>query len=230
MSLRLQCYADEIFYLTDLDWRANRLFLPERPKIPETLSPALESVGIGDGGRSWSGSTQDLAVNFNEACTGDATGWSATVNGVSKTLTYISGSGTQSWVFRVGALVHDGDVIRLTYDTATGTTKSSSGSVQITGVNNVPFADQLSKRIRFILCDKNDAVVASEAVKAALFDYDSNIVINDKWMLKTDKGTVTTDGSGQFDMQYTGTAAVGSQVYVAVIRASENMIVADTVV
>ena len=230
MTIRIQCYADEIYYHTDLDWRPNRLFLPEDPKIPETLSPALESVDVSDAGRSWSGITQNISVNFSEAVSGDGAGWSCTVNGVSKTLTYVSGSGTVAWVFQIAALIHDGDIIRLTYDTATGSTVSTSGSVEITGLNNVPFRDLLTKRIRFILCDSNDAVVASEAVKAALFDYDSNVVINDKWMLKTDKGTVTTDGSGQFDMQYTGTAAVGSQVYVAVIRATENMIVADTVV
>lgn len=220
----------EAVYRGDLDWYAQRLFLPEDPKIEETISPALRTITAVDADRSWTGSTQNIGVIFSEPCSGDATGWSATVNGTAAAVTYVSGSGTQNWVFTLGALIHHADVIRLTYSTASGATVSTTGSVEINGVNAVQMFDQLSKRVRFILRSSTDAVVASESVKVAVMEYDSGTVANSSWMLRSDKATVTTESNGQVDTVYTGTVAVGGSVYAAVIRTVETMIVADTVV
>ena len=211
-----------------LDWCPSRLFLPEDPQIPETLSPALRTIEVVDAGRDWAG-TQNINVIFSESCTGTAIGWSCTVNGVAKTLTYVSGSPGQTWVMQIGSLIKHGDVIRLTYDTAAGGTVSTTGSVQITGISAVELPDTLSKRIRFILCGSDDKPVESEAVKAAIMEYDSGTMANANWMFRVNKATITTDANGQFDMEYNGVAPVGGKAYVAVIRATESMIVADTV-
>lgn len=211
-----------------LAWPPNRLFLPEKTQIAETLSPALRDITAVDSGRTWS-TAQNIGVNFSEAVTGNATGWSATINGVAKTLTYVSGSGTPHWVFTIGGLLRNGDVLRLTYNTATGNTVSTSGSVEITGVNNVPFANQLSKRVRFILCDSADAVVANEAVKSAILEYGGGVVSADAWASRANKATVTTAADGQFDALYTGTASVGGTVYAVVFRAVESLAVAAAV-
>jgi hypothetical protein len=206
------------------------------------LAPKLRTITVLDAGRDWTGS-QNIGVIFSEACSGDATGWSCTVNGVTKTLTYVSGSGTQNWVMQIAAAIHHGDVIRLNYDTASGATVSTSDSVEINGLTAVQLPDQLSKRIRFILRDSQNALVASQSVKAFIAEYDSGVVENAPQRLfgaRTDKATVVTDAAGQFDMQYTGVAAVGGYAYVAVVEVpssapgspsvTESMLVRDTVV
>lgn len=221
---------------SSLDWPANRNFAPSRPNIPETTLPAVLTISALDAGRSWSGLTQSIGISFSEAVTGDATGWSVSVNGVAKALTYVSGSGTQNWVMQIGALIHHDDVIRLTYSTATGNTLAVTDSAEIKGQVAVQFKDQLSKRIRFTLCaaastPTTPVPVPNEAVKAALMEYDSGVVANTNWMVQANKGTVTTDAAGGFDMQYTGSAVVGGTVYVAWFRANgENALGTQVVV
>lgn len=229
MSLRLQCYASEVWYLTDLPWRAQLRFPQERPQLAEVAAPAFQNFEIADAGRDWTGTTQ-ITFNFSEAMTADATGWSLTVNGVSKTLTYVSGSGTQNVIFRVGAVLHHGDTLKISYDTVTGGTNSVTGSLEIKGLTAIPQNDQLTKRVRFVLCDSTDAPVANEVVKSALLEYDSGVVANSLWGTLANKQSVTTDGSGNFDALYTGSVAVGGTAYCAIFRATESLAVAATVV
>lgn len=204
------------------------------PQLDETAAPGLISPIVVDAGRSWSG-TQSMSLKFTEAVTTDGTGWTATVNGVTKTFTYVSGSGTDTVIFSLAATIHDNDVVRLSYDPATGSTASVTGSVEINKLVGVMAPLTLSKRIHFTLCNSLDAVV-SESVKAAIFEYNGGSVTDGTavgaapgWMTRANAATVTTDGSGTFDMQYTGVARGGSTVYVAVIRAVESLIVATTV-
>jgi hypothetical protein len=205
------------FWESALCYPPNRLFLPEKPNIPETLSPALRTVEVFDAGRSWAANTQNVNVIFSEAC----------VNGVSKTLTYLSGSGSQIWVMTIGSLIKNNDIIRFTYDLASGDTKSTSGAIEITGVANIVTPNTVSKRIRFVLCDSADALVANETVKSAILEYDSGT--GDRWMILANKASVTTDANGQFDALYAGPTPTGGTVIVSVFRAVENMIVTDIV-
>jgi len=198
-------------------------------------SPEPEWIDVDDGDRSFTANTQDIHLYWAESmadaslsANGTATGYTVYVNGVSYQPTYLSGSGTASWMLRIAALVKNGDVVTLSYDPATGNTTATADSAECVKLVEAGVENDLSKRVRFTLCDSNDALVV-ETVKAALFDYASNVVTNDSWMVKTDKASVTTDATGQFDMQYNGTARVGSSVFCAVIRASESLIVAATI-
>lgn len=212
-------------------------FGDQLPTLQETSAPGLGDVEVNDTGRSWSGNTQNINMTFTEAVNITATGWSITVNGVAKTLTYVSGTGTANVVFQVNTVIHDGDDIRISYDPSTGSTVSVTGSLAIKKLVGVEITENLSRRIRFTLCDKNDATVANEAVKAAILEYHSAVVADEisqgprpNWMTRANAATVTTDASGTFDMEYTGFYRGGSTVYVAVIRSNgESFIVATTV-
>ena len=226
---------------SDLEWPPDRLFLPEDPQLPETTQPSLSTPTVPDSLRSYANNTTDIALDFSEAVSdaslivgGTATGWTISVNGVNYATTYRSGSGTAQWVLRAAAaLAHsnvlNANVVRINYSSSVGATVSTSGSVEITDLVRVPFSDQLTKHIRFLLCDSADTPVV-ETVKAAAFEYDSGVVANTNWMLRTDKQSVTTDALGQFDMTYTGSALGGDTVYVAVVRTTESLITTRTVV
>jgi hypothetical protein len=63
----------------------------------------------------------NLAVVFNETVTeGDATGWAFVVAGVSRGLTYASGTGTNTINFTIASTVGVGQVCTLAYDSGTG--------------------------------------------------------------------------------------------------------------
>lgn len=237
MTTQYNAQDSEVFPAGMLDWFPQRLFLPEpvTKRLPETTSPCVAGVSAVDGDRNWVAATQDITIIFSEPVSdaslvqgATATGWTATVNGVSAGVTYRSGSGTATWVLRIAAAVRHTD-LKLSYSQSTGATISVTGSVEINSLTAVPTADSLTKRVRFALCDSTDASVVNEAVKAAVMEYDSGTVANTNWMVQTNKGTVTTDGTGEFDMQYTGTTLVGSNVYVVVFRATENLAVAIAV-
>jgi hypothetical protein len=232
MQIEPQSFNDfpNRYRFTDLD-----------PEIPEVLAPALMRMKSTDDGRSWSGSTQNVTMYFTEAVTIDASGWSITVNGVAKTLTYVSGSGTSDAIFQVNTTLHAGDVVKISYDQATGGTVAVTGGIEIKKLASVIQFDELSKRVRFLLCDSRDALVVSQSVKAWIAEYDSGVVENAPQRLfgaRTDKATVVTDAAGQFDMQYTGLVPVGGFAYVAVVEipttapggVAESLLVKDTVV
>ena len=60
-----------------------------------------------------------LTIVFDEAVTGDGTGFSIDV-GSSLTATYVSGDGTPTWVFSLSGVVLDADTPTLDYDAGTG--------------------------------------------------------------------------------------------------------------
>ena len=166
-----------------LSWVKDRSFVAHGGDLTWCLAPKMRNVTALDAGRSWSGATQNIGVIFSEAMSGDATGWSATVKPLSTGIeaavgiSYVSGSGTQAWVMQLATTLHHGDTFKISYDTATGATLSTSGSVEMNGVNTVQQPDGLSKRIRFILCDSTSTPttpvpVVSESVKAAILEYD----------------------------------------------------------
>lgn len=192
---------------------------------PQIIEQIQSDIAI-DAQRSWTGNTQQFTLTFGEPMTGSVSGYSVTVNGGAQSLTYVSGSGTATWVFQIGALLHNGDVIVMTYSPGT-TVALASGVALLAQTNGI--TNSLTKRVRFILCDSLDAPVANEAVKSAVMEYDSGVVANTNWMLRANKETVTTAADGAFDALYTGTAAVGGTVYSAVIRTTETMLVAATV-
>jgi hypothetical protein len=214
-------------------------FGDQQPTLQETSAPGLGDVEINDTGRNWGANTQNINLTFTEAVTIDATGWSITVNGVGKSVSYVSGSGSASVVFQINTVVHDGDLVRISYDQATGGTVSVTGSVEVKQLTGVEITESLSRRVRFTLSDKNNAAVANELVKAALLEYHGGVVADSitqsdspiaNWMTRANVASVTTDGAALFDMEYKGPARGGAPVYIAVIRAVESMIVATTVV
>lgn len=207
------------------------------PTLRETSAPGLVDIEVNDSGRSLSADTQNMTFTFTEAVNTSALGWSITVNGVAKTLTYVSGTGTAVAVFRVNVALHDNDVAKVSYDPTTGATTSVTGALQIKKIVGYVVEETLSRRIRFTLCDKNDAAVASEAVKAAVLEYHGAVVADEitqgprpNWMTRANAATVTTDSSGVFDMEYTGFVRGGGNVYVVIFRGNgENLSVAATV-
>lgn len=224
------------------------------PNLKESTSPALGDVEVNEAGRSWSANTHNINMQFTEAVTISATGWSMTVNSVAKTLTYVSGTGTSSVVFQVNTVIHDNDDIRISYDPAVGNTVSVTGSLAIKKLVGVEVTENLSRRIRFTLCDKNDANVANETVKASVLEYHNATVADDisygpragiiglsglpdvlgganpQFMQRANVATVTTTAAALVDMEYTGAKRAGAFVYVAILRTNgENLIVRDTV-
>ena len=227
-----------------MKWMKNRSFVAHGGDLTWTLAPKFRTISAVDADRSWTNSTQDIGVIFSEACSdaalsvgNPATGWSATVKNIGDSeaaaaVTYRSGSGTQNWVLRLAALVKHGAIIKITYNTATGATVSTSGSVEINGVNAVPLPDQLTKRVRTTLKDKNNVLVTNEAgILTAIFEYGGGVLSAAAWMTLANKATVTSDASAICDMLYTGTAVVADTVYAATLRvaAVESQIWTETV-
>lgn len=227
-----------MFTARQMKWQKDRTFMAHGAGLTWCLNPKTRTVEMNDTGRVWTGS-QSFNLIFSEAVTSTGVGWSATVNGVAAGMTYVSGSGAQTLVFSFSVVVHRGDVILFTYNRATGDTVSVTGSVEINALNAVRLGDQLTKRIRFILCDSTSTSatpvpVASETVKAALMEYDGGVVDDPPerlWMFRVNAASVVTDADGQFDMQYTGEAAVGGTAIAAVFRTGgQNVIGTQTVV
>ena len=228
-------------------------FGDQQPTLQETEAPGLVEIDTTDADRSWSGNTQNFTLVFTEAVTlADTTGWSVTVNGVAKTLSYVSGTGTARVVFQMNVVKHDADVVKFSYDPAVGATTSVTGTLEIKAVTGFVVEGTLSRRVRFTLCNSLDVSVTSEAVKAAILEYHGGVVADDityeplpivngvvmegprnsktQWMGRANVGTVTTDGSALFDMEYTGIKRGGDFVYVAVIRSNgESLLVRTTV-
>lgn len=214
-------------------------FGDQLPTLQETSAPGLGDVEVNDAGRSFAANTQNINLTFTEAVTVSTTGWSLTVNGVSKTLTYVSGTGSANVVFRTNIAIHDGDDIRISYDPSVGNTVSVTGSLAIKKLVGVEVTESLSRRIRDNLCDANDAVVANESVKMAVLEYSGDVVTPaytqgaapPAWMSSANIYTVTTGADGSFDIAYTGFVRGGGSVYLAVIRSNgQTLIVRKTVV
>lgn len=238
MCIRFLCNGSTAFSNIGLNRWQPSLRGTDTDRSPAYLLtyPEPAWIDMDDTGRSWSSPYQDIEIYWGETVSdgslsvgGTATGYTVYVNGTPFTPTYRDGSGTSIWTIRITTTVKNGDVVGVSYDSSVGASVAAADSLEIVDLVRAGVENDLTKRVRFILCNSLDANVTNEAVKAALLDYASNTVTNDQWMAKTDKATVTTDGSGQFDMRYTGTAVVGDSVFCAVIRTVESMVVAATI-
>ncbi len=198
------------------------------------------SVVASDANRNWDTPYQDLMITYTEAAQdpalsvgGTATGHTINLNGTPQTTTYRSGSGTAIWVVRIPALVKNGDTLTYDYSQAAGATVGVAAGNEIEEATAFAVTNSLTKRIRFVLKDKDGAAV-TVAIKYALLEDANGVASDSTWMSRTDKGTTTPDGSGNVDVEYTGTVAVADTCYVAVIQPNvtpvQSMIWPDTVV
>ena len=184
-----------------------------------------------NGNRDFESPCQDIVVEFNsqvqdaDLSVGDvATGHVISVNGESQTTTYRSGSGTGRWVLRIPVLVSQSDTITYTYDESGNTTAVDTGDYLV-AVSDIKVDNFLTKKIRFILKKSDGIEDASETVNVAICKYSTEILVNDPWavwMNRQQQQAVTTDSTGLIDMDYIGLNAVGSLVYVVVLRPSSG--------
>ena len=190
-------------------------------------NPTVSSASMADADRNWDTPSQDIAITFSEAVditptpsAGDTVaGLTAQVNGGAGTaLTYRSGNATSSWKVRRAELIQQNDTVVLDYAQASGIILAVDDNAELTETVDAAVTNNLTKRVRLTLKDKNNANVASETVKYGIFQYDSGAPANADWMTRDTKGTVATDANALLDVQYTGSVAVGADVYVVVIR------------
>ena len=193
-----------------------------------TLPPtSLTAASMADGDRNWDTPSQDIALTFNEAVditpapnVGDTiAGLTAQVNaGANSALTYVSGNATASWKVRRAELIQQNDTMVLDYSQASGAILSVATEQEIEEEVDFAVTNNLTKRIRLTLKDKNNNTVNSTTVKYGILQYDSGAPANANWMTRDTKGTAATNASGLLDVQYTGSVAVGANVYVVVIQ------------
>ena len=202
-------------WMPSLEWHADSTVLP--------IDQAPAS-SITDDGRDWIAQTQDIAIDFARAMTDAslssgmaATGWSAKLNGTPTALTYRSGSGSNAWVLRIGALVRNGDALTVSYDPSSGNTRDPDGNEQVP-LTDLPATNSLTKRVRFTLKDKSDVAVANTSVMLAIAAYASANPSDANWLQRSDSATLMTDGNGLVDAAYSGSANVGDTVYVATLH------------
>lgn len=218
-----------------------------------TFKPDVPSVSGGsaaDSGRNWDTPYQDITVTFDDAVaqSGIAVGDGSGVHGVTikkggaaQTTEYRSGSGTNSWVFRIPVLCKKGDVLTVSYSRTTGNILSSDTGNEVNNATDVALTNSLTKRVRVILKDKNNAVLNAVTVKYAVQFYASGDPSQSTWMSLLDalgtliKGTQATTSAGLLDLSVENTLpAVGDTVYVTVFQPNasptESMIWTTTVV
>jgi len=194
---------------------------------PPAANPTISAASMADADRNWDTPYQDIAITFSESVditptpnVGDTVaGLTAQINGgANAALTYQSGNGTASWKVRRAELIQQNDTVVLDYSQAGGSILAVDDNAELSETVDFAVTNNLTKRVRLTLKDKNNAVVASTTVKYGIFQYDSGAPANANWMTRDTKGTATTTAAGLLDVQYTGTVAVGATVYVAVIQ------------
>ncbi|MDO8495533.1 MAG: hypothetical protein Q7S32_03355 [bacterium] len=212
----------------------------------DLFAPHISTASMADSDRAFSDETggpyQDIAITFDEAVditpapsAGDTVaGLTAQVNGgANAALTYRSGNTTTSWVVRRAELIQQDDTVVLDYDQSTGSILSVASNAELITTADASVTNSLSKVVHFLLKDKNDAAVASEAIKISVHVYATGDADQATWMDKdtlSDR-TISTDSSGIVEAVYTGSSAVGATVYVVVIRTTpvESFVWTDTI-
>lgn len=201
---------------------------------PPASNPTISSASMADADRDWDVPFQDIAITFSESVditptpnVGDTiAGLTAQVNGgAGAALTYRSGNGTASWKVRRAELIQQNDTVVLDYSQAAGAILAVDDNAELSETVDAPVTNNLTKRVRLILKDKNNALVTSKNVKYGIFQYDSGATANANWMTRDTKGSGATNGAGLLDVQYTGAVAVGGIVYVVVIH--EDLLIPD---
>lgn len=199
-----------------------------RVKVTYTVPPpSISSAAMADVDRDWDVPYQDITVVFSEAMditpspnVGDTVlGLTAQVNaGANVALTYRSGNATATWVVRRAELIQQNDTVVLDYDQVAGVILTVANDTELDTTVDKAVTNNLTKRARAILKDKNNAVLNAVTVKYAIQEYDSGVPANANWLTRTNKGTAVTTAAGLLDVQYTGATAVGSNVYLTVIQ------------
>ena len=194
---------------------------------PVAANPTISSAAMADADRNWDTPYQDIAITFSEAVditpapnVGDTiAGLTAQVNGgANSALTYVSGNTTATWKVRRAELIQQNDTVVLDYSQASGAILAVDDNAELSETVDTAVTNNLTKRIRLTLKDKNNNVVVATSVKYGIFQYDSGDPANANWMTRDEKGVALTSGLGLLDVPYTGGVAVGSNVYVVVIQ------------
>lgn len=190
-------------------------------------NPSLDDASMADADRNWDTPSQDIALTFSEAVditptpgVGDTiAGLTAKVNGgAAQALTYVSGNASASWKVRRAELIQQDDSVTVTYAMATGDILAVDDNAEVKNATDLAVTNNLTKRVRETIKDKNNAIVASESMSYGIHEFDSGNPANANWMSRSTKGSSSTDASGVFDVQYTGASAVGATVYLVVER------------
>jgi hypothetical protein len=187
--------------------------------------PIFSSGIITDANRDWTTPFQNVVVKFDAkmqdpalVVNGTATGHTISINGIAQTTKYISGSGFNEWTFQIPILVHQADLVTWSYNASIGATVTVMDGTELATVSNVSIANDLTKYIRFTLCNALDNLVANETIKIAISSYAGGVATAVAWLSKQQYGTVTTDVNGLVFFVYTGANNSGDTVYVTVIR------------
>lgn len=178
---------------------------------PPAANPTISSASMADADRDWDVPYQDIVIAFSEAVditpapsVGDTVaGLTAQVNaGANAALTYRSGNGTASWKVRRAELIQQNDTLVLDYSQAAGAILAVDDNAELAETVDKAVTNNLTKRARAILKDKNNAVLNAVTVKYAIQEYDGGVPANANWLARTDKGTATTTAAGLLDVQW----------------------------
>ena len=210
---------------------------------PVAANPTISSASMADADRDFDVPFQDIAITFSEAvditpapAVGDTiAGLTAQVNGgANVALTYRSGNATASWKVRRAELIQQNDTVVLDYAQASGIILAVDDNAELSETVDAAVTNNLTKRIRLTLKDKDNNTVNSTVVKFGIFQFDGGVPANANWMTRDTKGTTTTSAAGVLDVEYTGAVAVGANVYVVIIQPNttptQSMVWTDTVV
>jgi hypothetical protein len=190
-------------------------------------NPTISSASMGDADRNYETPYQDIAITFSEAVDitptpslGDTVaGLTAQVNGgANAALTYVEGNGTASWKVRRAELIQQDDTVVLDYAMASGIILAVDDEAELRETTDQAVTNNLTKRIRETIKDKNNTNVASESVSYGIHQFDAGLPANANWMTRDQKGSSTTSAAGVFDVEYTGALAVGATVYLVIER------------
>jgi hypothetical protein len=221
----------------------------------KTTDPSIPFLPIGGGReilgslmddtrRDWDAPYQDIVLYLTEAFAdaalsvgNAATGYTFYVNNTPYTPTYRSGSGTATWTLRIAVAVKNGQKVELSYAPSAGATLAVSDSFELPIQSKIPISNSLTKRFRFTLKDKTNAVVASESVQISVHTYASGSTANAAWMQRVQYGSVMSSAAGLFDFLVTAESTpalpieVGDTVYMVAYRpsATESMAWTETV-
>lgn len=78
------------------------------------------------------------------------------------------------------------------------------------------------RKIAITLKNSLGAAVANTEVKYAVFEFSEAIPFNADFMALTSKGVYTTDASGNFVINYTGSAPIGGFAYLAILHPNSS--------
>lgn len=182
-------------------------------------NPTISAASMADGDRDWDTPSQDIAITFSESVDitpaptlGDTVaGLTAQVNGgANAALTYVSGNATASWKVRRAELIQQDDTLVLDYAMASGIILAVDDEAELRETTDQTVTNNLTKRARVEVFDKDNALVTSTTVGYTFGD------VSGAW------SSAATDASGVLDVQYSGAEAVGSTADYIAVRSPES--------